>query len=210
MKPIIFQGTATLPKFNKKSQSQPVGRRNLSTDNISARIGMGADGIPIGEACRSDPCVQSAHRSDYTEIPHGRQCCQDRFVLSHVACRGSNGDKIRKVSKDCHKCRDFRQLRSVLALAATNKTVDVKQKILDINVPDININVRDINIHVRRHQHQCSGHQHPCAPTSTSMFRTSTSMSGTQTSRSKTLSSMVKPSLSMSRALSFRIKSLRP
>ena len=40
-----------MPKFIKKSPSQPVGRRNLSTDNISARIGMGADGTPIGDPC---------------------------------------------------------------------------------------------------------------------------------------------------------------
>ena len=36
-------------KFNKKSQSQPVGRQDLSAQNISAGIGMGAGGTPIGE-----------------------------------------------------------------------------------------------------------------------------------------------------------------
>jgi len=48
-----------MPKFIKKSPSQPVGRRNLSTDNISARIGLGADGTPIGEPSTivGDPCA---------------------------------------------------------------------------------------------------------------------------------------------------------
>ena len=36
-------------KFNKKTPSQPVGRRNLSVQNISAGIGLGADETPIGE-----------------------------------------------------------------------------------------------------------------------------------------------------------------
>ena len=48
-------------KFNKKSQSQPVGRQDLSAQNISARIGMGAGGTPIGEpsAIAGNPLFQS-------------------------------------------------------------------------------------------------------------------------------------------------------
>ena len=48
-----------MPKFIKKSPSQPVGRRNLSAQNISARIGLGAGETPIGEPSTivGDPCA---------------------------------------------------------------------------------------------------------------------------------------------------------
>jgi hypothetical protein len=38
-----------MKKFTRESQSQPVGSRNLSTQNIARRIVLGADGTQAGE-----------------------------------------------------------------------------------------------------------------------------------------------------------------